>query len=178
MPQAKKKARSAVPEANQITYRLTESLFILTLLLAVYLLACLASYDPADPGPFNTVASERVSNLGRVLGAWLANALLFLTGYLAWTVPLVIAYSGWLVYSRYGKPLEKAGPAEWFARLTGLLLFVLSATGLAHRTRCPPRARCRPAVAASSACRSPRRWPKWPACWAPRCSCSPCCWSA
>ena len=52
MPQAKKKARSAVPEAQQITHRLSESFFILTILLAVFLLACLASYDPADPGPF------------------------------------------------------------------------------------------------------------------------------
>jgi S-DNA-T family DNA segregation ATPase FtsK/SpoIIIE len=138
LPQAKKKARSAVPEAQLITHRLTESFFILTILLAVYLLACLASYDPADPGPFNTVASDRVSNLGRVLGAWLANALLFLTGYLAYTVPLVVAYCGWLVYDRIGKPLEKAGPAEWFARLTGLLLFVFSATGLAHLHTMPP----------------------------------------
>ena len=94
MPQAKKKARSAVPEAQQITHRLSESFFILTILLAVFLLACLVSYDPADPGPFNTVASDQVSNLGRVLGAWLANALLFLTGYLAWTIPLVVAYGG------------------------------------------------------------------------------------
>jgi S-DNA-T family DNA segregation ATPase FtsK/SpoIIIE len=138
LPQAKKKARSDVAEGQQITHRLSESLFILTILLAVYLLACLVSYDPSDPGPFNTVASDQVSNLGRVLGAWLANALLFLTGYLAWTVPLLVTYCGWLVYARLGKPLERAGPAEWFARLTGLLLFILSATGLAHLHSLPP----------------------------------------
>jgi S-DNA-T family DNA segregation ATPase FtsK/SpoIIIE len=138
LPQAKKKSKSAIPEGNQIAHRLSESFFILTILLGVYLVACLVSYDPADPGPFNTVASDRVSNLGRVLGAWLANFFLFLTGYLAFLVPLVLVFIGWLVYDRAGKPIEKAGPLEWLARLTGLLLFVLSATGLAHMHTLPP----------------------------------------
>ena len=138
MPQAKKKAKSAIPEGNQIAHRLSESLFILTILLAVYLVACLVSYDPTDPGPFNTVASDRVHNVGRVFGAWLANFFLFLTGYLAYSMPLVLIFIGWLVYDRAGKPLEKAGPVEWLARLTGLLLFVLSATGLAHIHSLPP----------------------------------------
>ena len=83
MPQAKKKAKSAIPEGNQIAQRLSESFFILTILMAVFLVACLVSYDPADPGPFNPVASDHVNNLGRVLGAWLANVFLFLAGYLA-----------------------------------------------------------------------------------------------
>src|SRR5210317_1593554 len=132
LPQAKKKSKSAIPEGNQIAHRLSESFFILTILLAVYLVACLVTYDPSDPGPFNKVASDQVQNAGRVLGAWLANVLLFLTGYLAYTFPLLLVYFGWLVYSRVGKPLEKAGWPEWLGRLTGFLLFVLSATGLAH----------------------------------------------
>ena len=106
--------------------------------MAVYLVACLLSYDPTDPGPFNTVASDQVQNIGRVLGAWLANFFLFLTGYLAYSLPLLLIFTGWLVYDRAGKPLEKAGPVEWLARLTGLLLFVLSSTGLAHLHTLPP----------------------------------------
>jgi len=137
LPQAKKKSKSAIPEGNQIAHRLSESFFILTILLAVYLVACLASYDPTDPGPFNPVASDQVSNAGRVLGAWLANFFLFLTGYLAYTLPIMLVYIGWVVYARAGKPLEKAGPVEWLARLTGLLLFILSATGLAHMHALP-----------------------------------------
>ncbi|NNJ65565.1 MAG: cell division protein FtsK, partial [Xanthomonadales bacterium] len=92
MPQAKKKSKSAIPEGNQIAHRLSESFFILTMLLAVYLVACLVTYDPTDPGPFNPVASEQVSNAGRLLGAWLANVSLFLTGYLAYTLPVVLVY--------------------------------------------------------------------------------------
>jgi S-DNA-T family DNA segregation ATPase FtsK/SpoIIIE len=138
LPQAKKKSKSAIPEGNQIAHRLGESFFILTILLAVYLVACLVSYDPTDPGPFNPVASDHVNNIGRLLGAWLANVFLFLTGYLAYTLPVLLVYVGWLVYTRAGKPGEKAGAVEWLARLTGLLLFVLSATGLAHMHTLPP----------------------------------------
>jgi S-DNA-T family DNA segregation ATPase FtsK/SpoIIIE len=132
LPQAKKKPKTAIAEGNPIAHRLGETFLIMTVLVSVYLIACLASYAPTDPGPFNSVASQQVSNVGRVLGAWLANFFLFLTGYLAYSLPLLLVYTGWLVYARAGKPDVKAGPLEWFARLTGLLLFILSATGLAH----------------------------------------------
>ncbi len=138
MPQAKKKSISAMPDVNQVAHRLSESFFILTILLAVYLVACLASYAPTDPGPFNAVASTQVHNIGRILGAWLANFFLFLTGYLAYTLPVLLVFIGWLVYDRAGRPLEKATPMEWLARLTGLLLFILSASGLAHMHTLPP----------------------------------------
>jgi len=138
LPQAKKKSRIDLPDSRQMAHRLGESFFILTALVAVYLVACLASYDPADPGPFNPVASSHVGNVGRVLGAWLANFFLFLTGYLAYLLPVLLVYVGWLVYRRSGLPAATPGVAEWFARVTGLLLFILSATGLAHMHTLPP----------------------------------------
>ncbi|MEJ8568259.1 DNA translocase FtsK [Elongatibacter sediminis] len=117
---------------------LGESFFILAILLAFYLAACLVTYSPTDPGPFNTISSHEIQNIGRLLGAWLANFFLFLTGYLAYTLPLVVVYVGWLVYRGADGPLEQKGPLEWLARLTGLLLFILSATGLAHMHTLPP----------------------------------------
>ena len=138
MPQARKKARKTEPANSQIALRLCESFFILTILLAVYLVACLGSYDPTDPGPFNPVASDQVHNIGRLLGAWLANFFMFLTGYLAYSLPVLLVYTGWLVYDRAGKPTEKADAVEWIARFTGLLLFILSATGLTHLHASPP----------------------------------------
>ncbi len=138
MPQARKKAHKTNSVSSQIALRLSESFFILTILLAVFLLACLGSYDPTDPGPFSSVASDQVHNVGRLLGAWLANFFLFLTGYLAYTLPVLLIYTGWMVYNKAGKPDEKSGVIEWLARLTGLLLFILSATGLTHIHASPP----------------------------------------
>ena len=138
MPQAKKKSLRAIPDVNQVAHRLSESFFILTILMAIYLVACLATYTPTDPGPFNAVASSQVHNIGRGLGAWLSNFFLFLTGYLAYTLPVLLVFVGWMVYDRAGQPLEKATPLEWLARLTGFLLFILSASGLAHMHTLPP----------------------------------------
>jgi hypothetical protein len=44
-------------------HRLGETFFILTILLAVYLVACLATYAPTDPGPFNSFAAQEVHNV-------------------------------------------------------------------------------------------------------------------
>ncbi|NND44548.1 MAG: cell division protein FtsK [Xanthomonadales bacterium] len=116
--------------------RVQESAFLLSMLVSVYLLACLFSYDPLDPGPFNTTASEQVSNVGRVLGAWLANFLLFLGGYVAYLVPLIVVFAGWSIYAS-GSTATGQGQdmGKWvmiMARFSGLVLFVLSATGLAY----------------------------------------------
>jgi len=111
---------------------------IFSVLLAVYLMTCLLTYVSTDPGPFNSFASNEVHNMGRLLGAWLANFFLFLTGYLAYSLPLVLIYVGWLVYRGAELPAGETGALDWLAHLTGLILFVLSATGLLHLHALPP----------------------------------------
>ena len=136
MAQARKKSRPVLPATTGLVRRLRESLFLLSVLAAVYLTACLLSYDPNDPGPFNTVAADRVHNLGRVLGAWLANFLLFLSGYIAYLLPLLIVYGGWLVYAERDED-PQGRLAEWTARVTGFVLFILAGTGLAQMHSAP-----------------------------------------
>ncbi len=104
-------------------------MFLLSILVAVYLVACLFTYDPNDPGPFNTTNSDHVQNAGRVLGAWIADAFLGLTGYIAYLLPLVIVYGGWRVWTK--KPAaSETGVIEAVAIVTGFALFILSSTGL------------------------------------------------
>ncbi len=131
MAQARKKSRAATGGRSDLAHGLSESFFLLTILLAVYLVACLVSYEPTDPGPFNTVASEQVQNIGRLLGAWLANFFLFLTGYVAYALPVLLVYLGWIVY-RGTRADAQPDAMQWLARLTGFVLFILSATGLGH----------------------------------------------
>jgi S-DNA-T family DNA segregation ATPase FtsK/SpoIIIE len=142
LAQANRKSRSAPKastpeEPHPLTRRLQESAFLLSILLGVFLAACLATYDPMDPGPFATAASDQVSNAGRILGAWLANFFLFLTGYVAYLVPPLVVYAGWSVYSDTVRNSVE-GWIGWAARVSGLVLFLLSSTGLAYLHARPP----------------------------------------
>ncbi len=98
--------------------------------MAVYLLACLLTYHPLDPGPFQPAAADGVENIGRYLGAWLARFLLLGLGYIAYLVPPLVVYAGWRLYADSSDE-DNDGWFGWVARLSGLVLFLLASTGLA-----------------------------------------------
>ena len=131
MAQARKKPVKVAKAPSRLTHHLKESAFLLSILVAVYLVACLFTYDPNDPGPFNTTNSDHVQNAGRVLGAWIADAFLGLMGYIAYLLPLITIYAGWRVWTKQPAASE-TGAIEVLAIITGLALFVLSSTGLAY----------------------------------------------
>ena len=81
MAQARKKAPKTVSTPSRLSHHLRESAFLLSVLVAVYLVACLFTYHPTDPGPFSTTNSDIVQNAGRILGAWIADAFLGLMGF-------------------------------------------------------------------------------------------------
>ena len=114
-----------------------ESAFLLSILVAVYLVACLFTYSPTDPGPFSTTNSDHVQNAGRILGAWIADAFLGLTGYIAYLLPVITVYAGWRVWSKKAAESE-TGVMEAVAMITGLALFLLSSTGLSDMHLLPP----------------------------------------
>lgn len=114
---------------SRLPHHLRESGFLLSILVAVYLVACLFTYDPTDPGPFNTGNSDHVQNAGRILGAWIANFFLFLGGYIAYLLPLITVYGGWRLWKNESSG-SIGGVMEVIAVITGLALFLLSSTGL------------------------------------------------
>ena len=129
MAQARKKTVKVARKPSRLGHHLKETGFLLSILVAVYLVACLFTYDPNDPGPFNTTNSDQVQNLGRILGAWIANFFLFLTGYIAYLLPIISVYGGWRLWNDDSRGSEN-GIVELVAVVTGLALFLLSSTGL------------------------------------------------
>jgi len=137
LAQARKKVVKVVGKPSRLTHHLKESTFLLSILVAVYLVACLFTYDPTDPGPFNTTNSDHVQNAGRILGAWIADAFLGSTGYIAYLLPVITVYGGWRVWSSKS-PDSETGIMEAVAVITGLVLFLLSSTGLSFMHLMPP----------------------------------------
>jgi S-DNA-T family DNA segregation ATPase FtsK/SpoIIIE len=129
LAQARKKTTKSVVKQSQLMHHLRESGFLLSILVAVYLIAALFTYDPTDPGPFNTTNSDHVQNAGRILGAWIANFFLFLTGYIAFLLPIIAIYGGWRLWKNEAMASEH-GFMGVLAVITGLALFLLSSTGL------------------------------------------------
>jgi len=128
--QARKKAQTAAAVRSQLAGRLRESAFLLSILVATYLLISLFSYHPSDPGPSNSVDPVQIHNLGGVMGAWLADFLLSLLGYLAYLLPLMLLYIGFLVYR--GPRDEDHNLIDLIAHVTGFLMVLGAGTGLTH----------------------------------------------
>ncbi|MBZ0071031.1 MAG: DNA translocase FtsK 4TM domain-containing protein [Gammaproteobacteria bacterium] len=98
MAQARKKNPNAVPLAHHVSRGVREGALIVLSAIAVYLLVSLLSYSSSDPGWSHSGPRGAVQNVGGVAGAWFADVFLYLLGFLAYLFPVMVGYSGWLVF--------------------------------------------------------------------------------
>jgi len=68
--------------------------------VALYLTLALASYSTHDPGWSHVGHDASVGNAGGPAGAWFSDVAFFLFGYLAYFIPLMVAYSSYLVFRK------------------------------------------------------------------------------
>lgn len=98
MAQATQKKANGKPLSAHVGRGLREGALLVLGAAAVYLLIALGSFNPADPGWSHTGSGLRVTNLGGRVGAWFADVFFYLFGYLAYLAPVIVGYSGWLLY--------------------------------------------------------------------------------
>ncbi|MCW9014980.1 MAG: DNA translocase FtsK 4TM domain-containing protein [Gammaproteobacteria bacterium] len=79
-----------------ISRGLREAALFVLLAIALFLFIALVTYSIEDPGWSHTGPREVIHNAAGVVGAWFADVLFYLLGYLAFLLPVMIAYSGWL----------------------------------------------------------------------------------
>ena len=118
------------PDAASVMQRLTrEGTLIVYLVTGLFLLIALLTYSPADPGFITTGAGDEVSNAVGRYGAWSADFLLHLFGYLAYLFPAFLAYK---VYRSFSETeLEKEASLPLFILKTlGFVLLIIASCGL------------------------------------------------
>ncbi|MGD8783666.1 MAG: DNA translocase FtsK 4TM domain-containing protein [Thioalkalispiraceae bacterium] len=128
MAQAKQKT-DRPPLAEHLQRGLREGALFVFAFVAIYFLIAITSYAPQDPGWSTSARGGEVQNLGGLAGAWFADVVLALFGYLAYLIPLMVAYVGWLIYRQM--PVK---PSEWRSlalRGLGFIFTLASACGLA-----------------------------------------------
>ncbi|MDT8371005.1 MAG: DNA translocase FtsK 4TM domain-containing protein [Gammaproteobacteria bacterium] len=116
--------------SGAVSFRLREAALILALALAGYLLLSLWTYQPTDPGWSTTGMNDVVANRGGIVGAWLADILLYGFGFPAYLSPLMLAFSGWLLFS-WGKKADSDDALHfWVLKAMGLIMALSAASGL------------------------------------------------
>jgi len=125
-----KSIKAELKAADAMRRRLREAAFLLLLPLVVYLFACLASYNPQDPGWSHASQSGLTRNIGGAVGAWAADLSFYLIGYLAYAFPLLLLIVGWTLL-REQRP-DGESSLEPTLRLVGGVAFFVGGTGLAY----------------------------------------------
>jgi len=98
--------------------------------IALFLLVSLISYDSNDPGWSHSREGAQMANLGGVVGAWFADLSLLLVGYLAYLVPVMVAFLAWVLFKGEVRQHRVEG-SELGIRLAGFVLTLGAGSGLA-----------------------------------------------
>lgn len=109
--------------------RLLEAGLLVVTVFAVYMMAALVSFNPADPSWSQTAWHEPIHNVAGESGAWLADVFLFIFGILAYAIPPLAIFSCWMLY----RFIREQRSVDFFAfslRLVGLLALIFSSCGL------------------------------------------------
>lgn len=110
-----------------LTKRLSEGSFILVLGAALFILLSLISYPTSSIG-WLPVHQAKAMNAGGQVGAYIAYALFYVSGYFSFLLPITIAYGSWiLLREQRFQQLDKAG---LYLRSAGFLLLLITLCGV------------------------------------------------
>ena len=96
----------------------------------MFIMLALFSFDPADPGWSQTGYQTPVRNMGGAIGAYFSDLLLNLFGLVAYSLPFVIAITGWLLFQKYHR-LVQLDYLTLGLKFIGFILFYIGITSIA-----------------------------------------------
>ena len=96
-----------------------EGVLIFFSAIALYLGLSLFTYHPGDPSWSHSGHVESIANRGGVVGAWLADVLLYLFGFMAYLFPFMVAHWGWIAIRSGSKRRDPTDGMHWVTRASG-----------------------------------------------------------
>ncbi len=117
------------PLPERLLGLLRESRWLLLVAVAFYLILILFGYDRADPSWSHSVSGAVTNNPGGVLGAWLADVLLYLFGFSAWWWVTLMLQRVWAGYHRIRSDSLFDQRTLWVS-LAGFAALLLSSSAL------------------------------------------------
>lgn len=104
-----------------------EAAMLACLALSLFLLATLVSFSANDPGWSSSGTGEPIRNLAGAVGAWMADVLLSLFGYVAFLLPWAVLLLGIRVFQNQG---DEESPIPRGIRVAAWILMLVSLSGL------------------------------------------------
>ncbi len=131
MSQASKKHLKSGPAPGQLMRNVKEISLIILALVAIYLAIAMFTFHLEDTGFSQAVSTDIIHNSGGVVGAWLADFLLYLFGYIGYLFPLLFVYDGWRLFETRQSPVQ-ANHFLLGARISGFVMLFIGGCGLLH----------------------------------------------
>lgn len=130
MPRAKKTSskRLPPPPSLNLKQRICEGIFIASIVLAVFLLVSLITFHRSDPGWSHTGATSQIINSSGKVGAWFADVLLYMFGYVAYLFPMLLIYGGLVCLWERGD--DESNYYFLATRSAGALIIIISTCSL------------------------------------------------
>lgn len=116
--------------AEHFYKRLREGILIFISAIAVFVMIGLVTYHSSDPGWSNLGGNDQLLNAEGAVGAWVADVLLYLLGYLAYGLPAAFFFGTWWFWSeQHQSDLPYRYPLLWL-RIIGAILAISGLSGL------------------------------------------------
>lgn len=127
---ARPRATQGINVTKTLSLRMREGLMFAWLILAAFLTLALLSYDKADPGWSHVGSTYGATNSAGRIGAWSADVLLTLFGFLAWIIPAFLLLQSAKVF-RHRHEAVIWHPRLLLVRFIAFIITVASGAALA-----------------------------------------------
>lgn len=107
-----------------------EGILIITVAVALFFILSLLSYKSSDPSWSSVTNAKTIANIGGSLGAWAADILFFIFGYVAYLFPLMLVYAAWLPFIK-NNIVDDKNDRLFLIKFLGFILVLISGSSLA-----------------------------------------------